>query len=356
MKKSLLKIGILPLISCFYLSSCGAEVVDETGEEYTITYKESDYYKISDLPSKAKEGDEVDFKVESTSVFYTIESVLANGEKVSESGPGYIFTMPKEDVTITITLSDIEEYDDANDNLSWPASTPTTISTASDSDKNVSWDVTQDLNLGFNNISSSNYITSIKDTIESSNEDVIPNDAITFVPTHASSSNVIIGGKLRIDLKKVNPGTTYLYLNFKPNNSKLGTLIKKVTVVKYGDIKLDTMDVTLKVTNRTDYELDNLFLNLSDQQYVYGSSGSRVSTIYLKDLVDNETTFKYVKGHTYFVSCGALDEDGNLVGGASFTLDDWVGKGSSQTGFNQLKNGVLTLLSSDVVADITIKD
>lgn len=356
MKKSLLKIGILPLISCFYLSSCGDEVVDETGEEYTITYKESDYYKISDLPSKAKEGDEVDFKVESTSVFYTIESVLANGEKVSESGPGYSFTMPKEDVTITITLSDIEEYDDATDNLSWPQSTSTTISTASDSDKNVSWDVTQDLNLSFGKISSSNYITSITDTIKSSDEKVIPSDAITFVPTHASYSNVIIGGKLRIDLKKVSPGTTYLYLNFKPNNSKIGTLIKRITVVKYGDIKLDSMDVTLKVTNRTDYELKDLFLNLSDQQYVYGSSESRVSTIYLKDLVDNETTFKYIKGHTYFVSCGALDNDGNLVSGASLTINDWVGEGSSTTGFNQLKDGVLTLLTSGVVANITIND
>lgn len=355
MKHTLEKIGVLSFISCLYLTSCGGTESVEANKEYAITYQKSEHYVISNLPEKAKEGDLINFRVESTSVFYTIEGVSANGENVSFSGGNYSFLMPANDVAINVLLSDIAEFDNPDDNLSWPSSTPTTISVASDEDKNTSWDVTQDLALDFGKISSNSMITSIDETIETSNPDVIPTDALEFVPVTASASNVILGGTLKIDLKKVNPGSTYLYIDLKPNNNKIGTLIKKIDVVPYGDIQLETMEVTLNVTNNSDYRSDQLFFNLRDQEYVYGSNTDEIVTLYYKDFENSKTTFSYIKGHTYYVSCGIIKDDGKPTG-ESLPILDWVGEGSSTTGYNQFEDGVLSLIDAGVEAELTITD
>ncbi len=351
MKKSkIILTSFLTMLAIIFLVACSNDSGGNTPKSYSITASEGSNYKLENLPEEALAGESVSFSVESTSVFYEVASVNANDETLSPNGRLYTFMMPEEDVAITVTMSEVSEYDNPDDKLSWARNISKVISAASAEDKTVSWDVSQNLNFNFG-ISSSNYVTSINATIESSNEDVIPNDAITFVKRTASSSNVITGGYLKIDLKKVNPGETLLYVNLKPNNSSLGTLITKFKVVEYGTIELETMPVTLEIDNNSDYDLTDLFLNIRDENYVYGSQGKQTQTIYLKDIVDNKISFDYIVGHSYFLSCGINDGTGN-----SLNINDWVGSGSSSSGYNQIKNNILTLLTSGVTAEITITD
>ena len=237
------------------------------------------------------------------------------------------------------------------DNLDWASSVNGVISCASFEDKNVSWDVTQELGLFFPNISSSNYITSVKATIYSSNQNVIPDGAIEFRPTKSSNSNIIVGGKLIIDLKQINVGETYIYVNLKPNNSSLGTLIKKFNVVEYGNVKLDSFNAILSFENKSNYDMADLYINIMDMQYIYGSSQNNLQTIYLKDIIDNSYSFEYYVGHTYSISCGILNGTGQ-----SLPIYDWIGSGNSSTGFNQFVNGILSLYTPNVIVDIVIYD
>lgn len=349
--KFLLALKFVSFLGVLSITSCNNEIV-ESKNKYSISYESSEYFTISNLPSEAYEGDTVYFDLSIDSLFFEIDTVMANSIEVNKTNLGWNFLMPSEDVTITVNLSQVGEYDDENDKLSWPTNTPTIISMASDDDKDSTLDITQDLGLGFG-ISSSNYVTSIKETIHSSNQDVIPDDAITFKTITSSSSNIIVGGKLVIDLKKVNEGEAYLYIELKPNNSSLGKLIKKINVVKYGEVEVETFDVKFKITNESDYNNEDLFLNISDLNYVYGSNQKELYTYYLKDFLNNEIDFKYAKGHKYYISCGALK--GNETSVETLEILDWVGSGSSTSGFNQLVDNFLTLLTPNIEVDIVVK-
>lgn len=336
------------MLSTLWIGACGGTETSPTAKSYSISYDDGNNYEITNLPSEANSGELVSFNVKSTSVFYTIDAVYANNEVLNANVNSYSFVMPANDVTIKITTSKVDEYNDENDNLDWANSFNGVISEASTSDKANSYSVSQDVYLSFLNITSQSYITSIQSTIKSSDQSVIPDDAITLKTITSSYSNIIVGSYLQIDLKKVKAGECLIYVNLKPNNKSLGTLIKKFEVVPYGTIELDTMSVTLKFENNSKYDFDELYLNLSDQNYVYGSSYSQIQTIYLSDLIDGTITFDYIKGHKYFVSCG-------IVGtGDSIRINDWIGSGSSTTGFNQLKNNILELIDSNSYVQINL--
>ena len=348
--KKMYKILFIFAFATSLFSSCSTENSSDD-LSYSIIYEKNEIYSFSNLPDIAKSGELIFFDVESTSVFYEIDNVYSNQVDITQDSFGYKFVMPKHDVTISVNTKHVGEYNNDSDNLDWASSVNGVISCASFEDKNVSWDVTQELGLFFPNISSSNYITSVKATIYSSNQNVIPDGAIEFRPTKSSNSNIIVGGKLIIDLKQINVGETYIYVNLKPNNSSLGTLIKKFNVVEYGNVKLDSFNAILSFENKSSYDMADLYINIMDMQYIYGSSQNNLQTIYLKDIIDNSYSFEYYVGHTYSISCGILNGTGQ-----SLPIYDWIGSGNSSTGFNQFVNGILSLYTPNVIVDIVIYD
>lgn len=192
-----------------------------------------------------------------TSPFYEIGEVYANEEIVIKGSLGYSFIMPEEDVLISVDMKEVGEYDDLDDHLSWGESVSGKILSLTEEELESDIPYTQDLKLVFNGVSSANWITIIDDAIYSSNQDVIPDDALRFEPITASSSNAIIGGKIVVDLTKVSVGTTYIYISLDPNNFSLGTLIKEFEVVAPDVPIYETMDVTFTFTNDTDYNIEN---------------------------------------------------------------------------------------------------
>ncbi len=339
------------LVPLFALASCNGEEVS-SAPRHDIDWEEGEGYLISNLPESALEGDPVYFDLEETSVFYSVEAVYMNGEEIFDTGIGYRFTMPSEDALITVEATLVESYDDPEDNLSWGASFNGAISEASDSDKEVSRDVKAEIPLAFHNISSGSYVTSIEATIEVSDPEVIPLEAIEFVPVKASTGNSIIGGRLEVDLKQVKAGECLVYLALDPNNSSLGTLIRKIEVVPYGELEVETMEVEVSFENLSSYETD-IFVNISDRDYLYGSSTVEINTVWLDDLMGGTYTFDYAIGHTYFVSAAYYPEGATTQ--VALAVNDWVGSNVGGAK-NELLDGYLTLETPDVTPTITLRD
>lgn len=313
MKKSFLLFNLFPLMSALSLLSCGTN--EQTDVFYKISYESSNLYTILNLPESAKVGEDIYFDVDSNSVFYTVGNVSVNDKIINKSQFGYLFEMPAEDVEIKVTMNIVDEYDDSKDHLSWGSTVNGLIPTYESYNQS-----TYRLDLVFNGISSSNWISSIETTIYSLNEDVIPSDAISFNKIKASTSSAIIGGYLLVDLTKIQVGETMIYLNLKPNNSSLGTLIKKFEVVEGSTTQ--TMDVTFEFENLSSYSSENIFFNFRN------TSNQKLTTINLSDLTSNETTFTYEVNYEYNVSVGYAtwnEEEGRYENMTSLHLNEWVG-------------------------------
>ena len=319
-KKAFLILAVVMIvaITSVALIACGEETTTTANPVHKISAVAGENYEIKNLASSAQVGDPVYFDVEVTSRFYTLESVLANDVVCVDTGFGHKFTMPDEDVVITVNLAPVGEYNDPDDKLDWGSTLVDTIPSGITG--------TFDLPLSFPGINSGNWITSIETTIESSDQTVIPSDAIEFVPTKASTSSALIGGKLSVDLSKVSPGKTFIYVYLDPNNSRLGTLIKEFTVSENSQIEIEMMDVTFTYDNMTDYDVQNIFLNITDTNYVQGSDYEEIQTIYLRDFIDGTYTFSYAVGHTYRLSTAysVLGDDG-YYDTTTLYLNEWVG-------------------------------
>ncbi len=295
-RKRLVLVGLVALLSGIGLASCGGEESIDP-EIFNITYEENDNYEIIDLSSTGQEGSTILFDVNSTSIFYEIGDVTYNGKPTEISSLGYKFVMPGEDVEIEVELIPITEYDDEDDNLSWGSDVDGNIVIPEDLE--TSYEKTQRISLKFDNITSGAWITDIDSEIETSDESIIPSSAITFKETKASTSNAIIGGYLEVDLTKVKEGKCSIYVSLRPNNSKLGTLMREFNVIKESDYEPETMPVVLSFKNNSSIDDEEIFINVYERNTM-----DPFHSLDLKDLTNGEYEMDYLVGHQYFVTAG----------------------------------------------------
>ncbi len=357
--------GVLALTATVGLTACGGNGSDDPAM-HSITYTENDNYRVIDLSSTGQTGSNILFDVESESVFYEIGEVSYNGTAITKGSLGYQFTMPDEDVSIEIELTPVTEYDDPDDYLSWDSSVIDEISVASEEDKGYEYlDCEQKLSLAFDMAKFGSYNSNVdRKEILSSNQEVIPDSALDFEPIEQSGISYIIGGNLVVDLKQINPGTAtiYLYLDF--NNAGSATLMRTFTVTEYGEIEVETVDVPFKVINESKFDstddLANISIRIVDTDYIYGSTAPESQSFTLDELTNGEGTFKYVDGHTYSISASHAiwnEETGRYENPTSLSINDWLGQGTTITGFNQIIDGKLTLVSLPTEAiKITLND
>lgn len=362
MKKfGLVLAGVLALTATVGLTACGGGSDDPA--MHSITYTESDNYRVIDLSAEGQTGSDILFDVVSESVFCEIGEVSYNGTPITKGSLGYKFTMPDEDVSIEIELTPVTEYDDPDDYLSWGSGVIDEISAASDEDKGYSWDCTQDLPLSFDMAEFGSYNTEVDAEFDSSDESVIPVDALSFVEVTGNNDNFIRGGKIVVDLKKINPGTASVYFRFDSNNASEAELIRTFTVTEYGEIKIETWDVAFTVENNTSFEdLENIQISFNDNNYVYGSTAPKSQTFTLSELVNGEGSLVFAVGHSYSISASHAvwnEEEQKYDTVTALSVFDWLGQGSSSAGFNQIIDGILTLVTLPTTAnpvEITIDD
>ena len=324
------KFGKLIFILCLVaVLAVTVAACNEKGEEnnggggtlYGITMPSSDIYTIGgEVPESATEGTTITFTVtlndpENSAILgVTVEPTFDASYDIASNNGTYSFVMPASPVKIII---DARAYAEvlSDGGLTFMTSNPTTITVNGGND--MTWggpDGTQLIDVwefglvfgwGYtSNLSSRSYVTS-------SNEDVIPADAISDIKEGSKSSGgTISSASFYIDPAKINPGTTWLEIYLRSNNtSSDGTLFVKITVLpEGGSIEVETWTETIVFDISSSIDMDEVNFTVTDNDYA-----SNTGTEERQQFMPGEYTYEdgevsieieYVVGHEYSVSVG----------------------------------------------------
>ena len=333
MKKLL---SIMAVFACVFTAgitmlACGEE--PKAPASYNVILPSSSEYTITVDKEAASEGDVVSLEIEVTNIAKEVESVYANEVVCEFVDNVYSFTMPAEDVTVTVNLQDKTFTEVLVDGqVEWALYNPNQIVTSSAqyAEDTIYINYTE----GVNNP---------EVTVTSTNQAVIPDSAIGEVlDWDLDMGSMKAYSYFDIDLNQVTVGTTYLIINVNSDSvtNVDATIIKKIDVVEQDDLVIDTWStsLTLDLSRLTSY----MFVNIQvfDWDAQYGSTMQTISTIGSPSEGDGEVTIDidYIPYHRYRVSVYVNENGANKF----FDIDDTQGTGSSISGYNQYIDGYLT--------------
>ena len=350
-----LLICLLCLISGFALIGCG-ETPPAQPTKYKIILPESNIYEISANETTATKDTVITLTVETSNPAYKILEIRANNticEKTSNTT--YTFTMPEADVTITVDTA-VKEIN-SDDGIYWAINTPNQISKAQDGDNYAS----QTINFDFSeNINNPQY------SLVSTNENIIPNEAMAVNFTDANMGSMKKGGSITIDLTQVNLGTTYLIFNVKTSSMGYtnGTITKKIEVVEYGQVVVTTW------TNTINFDLSRIYedyhnkgtgitITVRDSNQIYGANYEKVTEV-IASSEEESIAIQYVPNHAYTISVIVveLQEDNihyNIL--AEFVINDTIegfGTGDDEEDFNRYLDNELYFVYDGASIDLTV--
>ncbi len=344
------------LVSGITLAACGEESAPET---YTISLPTSTDYTVESDKEVAEAGQEVTLTITLLNNELVIENVLANTITCEENYNGtFSFTMPAENVTVTVQTSQLQEVHSTEfvwldeDNL---------YTIAEDGEETFSWD-TRDINITFANRQA---MTIINETIISSNQDVIPDTAINFVPitdmniNGSSGSNEIVKGVIEINPFEINAGITYLTMEFVNGNnswsdSNRGTLVVKITVVPYGELTLETVreELVIDLFMEMQYQTGDTFcLRIGDSDHVDGTSNLSYVDYVLTMESGRELSveFDYILGHSYWIRLVEGDTQPDIPVGyvEEFVFENSIESGDEESEYTGYYNGSLMYMEAN---------
>ena len=200
------------------------------GTVYTVNAPEGFLYDFGWKTTRATAGSDAYVEVKPAFDAVVIDKVYANDELCVNAGPAedggtrFEFVMPAEDVDITVEPSYTDTERDGM--IEWAEGMETAISAGAGT-------ATLTAEIGWS------WTTSIKvPELLSTDESVIPNDALSYEPVTnqdlvgSSGSNSIVQVRVEIDLGKVSPGETQIVLGLESGNSSSnnGCIVVTVTV------------------------------------------------------------------------------------------------------------------------------
>lgn len=273
---------------------------------YTITYTNGAGYTLSGVTT-AKAGDKVTVTVNVTAYDVRVTSVKYNNSACSKADDGkYSFTMPSQNVTVSATSEKITAIEEDRP-VSWQQEGALQIAKTT-GNAQIKYDVTN---------------TSCTDadvTVTSTNQAVIPSNAITQSNTTVSMGSQINGGIITIDLTKVSVGKTFIILDFENNTSTSsdGTIIKEVEIVPEGELEENIAEVSIT------FNLLGFSSPLPDDLYIYFVDTDHIPDSAIPERQDlditvdeQENQLSFVVGHTYNIFVG-LKSDAS----ANFEIDE----------------------------------
>ena len=366
MKKKILMLVMactIILPAAFLLSACGEKI----DKKYTITLLTSTNYTVECDKENASVGQEVTLTVTLLNKELILEEVLANDIICQENSNGtFSFTMPAENVVVKIKTNQIQEVFSTDfvwldqDNLY-------TITMAG---KGTLSGDTRNIDITFANKQA---MTIVNSTMSSSNQNVIPNNAIKFDAVRQSDlvgsggSNQIVKGVIEIDPFQITSGTTYLTMEFVNGNSSTGysnrgTLVVKITVVPYGELTLETVKETLIIDlfSESQYNTGDKFcLRIGDRDHVDGSSNlSYVDYVLTMESIRKLTVeFDYILGHKYWIRLVKGTAQPDIQSGyiEEFIFDDKIVEGDEDGVYTGYYNSSLMYLNENVSVTIDAK-
>lgn len=278
----------------------------ETTTSYTITYTNGTGYTLSGVTT-AKAGDKVTVTVNVTEYDVQVTSVKYNNSACSKADDGkYSFTMPSQNVTVSATSEKITAIEEDRP-VSWQQEGALQIAKTT-GNAQIKYDVTN---------------TSCTDadvTVTSTNQAVIPSNAITQSNTTVSMGSQINGGIITIDLTKVSVGKTFIILDFDNNTSTSsdGTIIKEVEIVPEGELEenIAEVSITFNLLGFSSPLPDDLYIYFVDTDHIPDSAIPERQDLDIT-IDEQENQLSFVVGHTYNIFVG-LKSDAS----ANFEIDE----------------------------------
>ena len=353
-KKSLIALSLsAAILGAGVLVACDGEeepventtTTTTTTATYSITLPEtSTIYTISTDKTTAEEGETVTLTIELTdNINYGIESVKYNSSNCTQvDETTYTFVMPASDVTISVTTIEYEEVT-SNNGASFRATMPNKVAKAQESD--ASW-ANDSFYIDFDST-----VVNPSVTITSSNENVIPTDALTLYSTGGDGSYVTYL-YYRLYLSAVEIGTTYLTFNITSSyNGYSATLVKKIEVVEYGEDLYDetwSESITLKLASSvtSTYDYSEIRYQLYDTNRQYSSTIGTATTV-TPEASEHTINFTYVPNHEYYISAYVVNSEGRAD--TYLTISEVV-SGSG----GQCIDNYLTFTQEDVSLTLTV--
>ncbi len=339
-------LSVIAVVCALTFVGCGGDKPPEE-TKYKITLTQSEDYSLTSNMEEGVFGDAVTITVELknfekklTAVTYRSETETDRASRQSDTTFAFILT---KDVTVAAVLEDYVEVL-ATDSTSRPFAAFSSSNTKTLVPNNGNCSMYISLN--------ASYMTILKSEITSSNQSVIPNDAFTLENRFQSQSNIIIGTNLAVDTTKIHNGTTWVTIALTNGNSssQKGTLVVKLTVADTINVEtwtetviFDTSNLPAKYKNQD----TNFYISFNDQNYINGMNVEEYIA-FENQKIDNgkiSVNLTYAVGHKYFVSFGIVDDE-TPANSIWFTLSETIGSGSTATGFNQYKNGMLSFIQN----------
>ena len=350
--KSIFCAGIAVALAASF-AGCGSDGGDsnngESGEKsaYTITVTQPAAGVTLSAPASAEEGETVTVTATIEADYY-VESVSYDDYECEEVDGGWKFSMPAHDVTVTAETGKYEEK--LSDGfMSFTGFVPDEVSVYENE-----FDAAHKLNFTFTKFININ--SGKPEEIFSSNQEVVPDSALTvrFEGDGTRKTN----GVLSISANDIKEGSTYITLTVKDDTTnESATVVKKITVVKEGELTYETMKATLVFDlSKIAGEEEEFMVQVSTENTIYGATNQTLyqETVTSEDAAEGEITIEmdYIVGCSYRVE--VIPQP--YTGGDTYPINEWVGEGSSATGFNQLKDGILTLITPDMTVELTARN
>ena len=365
MKKSLYR--VLPILCVafvtffcvFILTACGEKENEGGKSAFDISVKADADCSVSVVDS-AKEGETVSIVITVTNTDKYIGTVTADGKECAESDGKYTFTMPAKDVEIVVTLNEYKEVlaDDGLASIEDPMDiVPMNGCNTAHPSIDKKWSIPIDFDPNY-----TGSMTILKESVRSTNEDVIPSDAITIEPETGSGSSLIIGGEIIIDTTRLTEGTTWLLLTLANGNTSPdheSNLSLKLTVVPYGGLELYTMEETLVFDVSSISKTGTYTVRMSDQDYVSGSSvnGEPAANYYdyTVEAKDGKITIKfdYILGHYYHLDISE-GETYEFESAKTFSIEEKIISGDTITGFDGYDSDGLHFVTPNLTLELDV--
>lgn len=359
LKRNLSKILLFTLILMASITfvACGGDESKGEDKTYNIILPQDENITITLDKNSAKAGERVNFSVSLNNADYYITAVFVNDSELTATDNVYSFVMGNKDAVISVESAQYQEV--LQDNfIRFNSISPDQI-IMQESYPGDNWGAY--LTYDFTETFVENTADTVK-VLESTNQNVIPNDALShsYITQDGSYKS---GGNIYIDSSKINAGSTYIILEIKNTfNTSAGSsrVIKKVEVVTEQDFDYSDLYYTVSLTLdlrsvRSDSPYFSIELSDRDSARYYGFdysnltytidgiektsivTGSTCRFRFSKDeLTTNEVTisFNYFIGHNYSISFLGFADDGYNIGpGYEWTTYSIGNNVNSQAGY-----------------------
>lgn len=342
------------------LSSCSDKDNSQPGfPKHKITVQSTEECAVSVDKEQAEFAETVTVTLNLKVTDKYVDSVTYNGNTATRRSENtYDFLMGNDDVIVEVKLKPYQQQlSDSNGFATFLTFNPTTLAK-----NNGSVDLTISLN--------GSYMTILNWEIKSTNQAALPGSSVKNSYTEltetgaisartqtANYSNVITALVVSIDTDKIENGKTFLLINLQNGNSSSQNagLVVQISVAEtlvttkwHETLIFDVSKLPDKIKNCkfniyvTDYDYVAGSDNKENQNFIQLETGSDGNV---------EIEIEYVPNRRYYITFWVVTDDGSLT---CYRLADTIGSGSSSTGFNQLKNSMLILLSDGQTFKLTV--